>query len=100
MLMVSLPMLAPAQGASPSAGQAPAGASASGSAEPVSGAADAKTLSGASPDSNGPAAPATAASKPSISLSLPHDLSPWTMFLGADSLVKSVMIMLVIASVL
>ncbi|MEO0034466.1 MAG: tonB-system energizer ExbB [Pseudomonadota bacterium] len=31
--------------------------------------------------------------------SLPHDLSPWTMFLSADSLVQSVMIGLALASV-
>lgn len=31
---------------------------------------------------------------------LPHDLSPWAMFLGADPVVQAVMVGLVLASVL
>ncbi len=37
---------------------------------------------------------------PDISLKLPHDLSPWGMFLSADIVVKAVMIGLAFASVL
>ncbi|MEW5057763.1 MAG: tonB-system energizer ExbB [Cycloclasticus sp.] len=43
--------------------------------------------------------PATTLSKPSPS-TLPHDLSPWGMFLAADWVVKTVMIGLTIASLL
>jgi biopolymer transport protein ExbB len=42
-----------------------------------------------------PAAPA-----PDIALTLPHDLSPWGMFLAADVVVKAVMIGLAFASLL
>lgn len=36
---------------------------------------------------------------PSVALALPHDLSPWGMFLNADAVVRAVMIGLVLASV-
>jgi biopolymer transport protein ExbB len=48
----------------------------------------------------GPAAFADDASPPAIaSAALPHDLSPWSMFLSADVIVKAVMIGLAVASV-
>ena len=49
-----------------------------------------------------PAAPAAQAlAKPTLTLStLPHGLSPWAMFMGADGVVKSVIVLLVLASVL
>lgn len=43
---------------------------------------------------------ANAATTGSLPLSVPHDLSPWGMFLAADIVVKAVMIGLVLASVL
>jgi biopolymer transport protein ExbB len=48
-----------------------------------------------------PAAVATAAPDPASALraALPHDLSPWGMFLAADSIVRAVIIGLAIASV-
>src|SRR5438477_7861524 len=36
--------------------------------------------------------------KPTRSAAIPHELSPWSMFMAADILVKSVMIGLVLAS--
>ena len=45
------------------------------------------------------AAPAPAVGEePSISLTLPHDLSPWGMFMNADIVVKAVMVGLAFAS--
>jgi biopolymer transport protein ExbB len=47
------------------------------------------------------AASAPAIAKPTLTLStLPHGLSPWAMFVGADGVVKSVIVLLVLASVL
>jgi biopolymer transport protein ExbB len=50
------------------------------------------------------AAPAAAwgqaASGPAIAVKLPHDLSPWGMFISADVVVKAVMIGLAVASLL
>ncbi|TIV08354.1 MAG: tonB-system energizer ExbB, partial [Mesorhizobium sp.] len=45
-----------------------------------------------------PAASGAASEEPSIPLSLPHDLSPWGMFMNADIVVKAVMIGLAFAS--
>ncbi|TIP55821.1 MAG: tonB-system energizer ExbB, partial [Mesorhizobium sp.] len=36
--------------------------------------------------------------EPSLSLTLPHDLSPWGMFMNADIVVKAVMVGLAFAS--
>jgi len=48
-----------------------------------------------------PAAPAAVpAAQPDIALTLPHDLSPWGMFLSADLVVKAVMLGLAFASLL
>jgi biopolymer transport protein ExbB len=47
-----------------------------------------------------PAAAPPAGSPPSVVLQLPHDLSPWGMFMAADIVVKAVMIGLAIASLL
>lgn len=56
----------------------------------------------AAPASPPPAAPAPvgpAAAEPAVNASLPHDLSPWSMFLNADVVVKAVMVGLLAASV-
>ncbi|TPN66338.1 tonB-system energizer ExbB, partial [Mesorhizobium sp. B1-1-5] len=45
-----------------------------------------------------PQAGAGTAAEPSPALSLPHDLSPWGMFMAADIIVKAVMIGLAFAS--
>ncbi|MBZ9820313.1 tonB-system energizer ExbB [Mesorhizobium sp. CA4] len=45
-----------------------------------------------------PAANGVAGEEPSISLTLPHDLSPWGMFMNADIVVKAVMVGLAFAS--
>ncbi|WP_254634027.1 tonB-system energizer ExbB [Mesorhizobium sp. GbtcB19] len=51
------------------------------------------TQAPAQPASNG-----TVGEEPSISLTLPHDLSPWGMFMNADIVVKAVMVGLAFAS--
>ncbi|MEJ0037910.1 MAG: tonB-system energizer ExbB [Gammaproteobacteria bacterium] len=72
----------------------------------ASGAAPASAAEAAAPGSEAAAreptaAGADAAGKPTLSFdALPHDLSPWAMFLGADRLVKIVMTLLGVASVL
>ncbi|OHV73578.1 tonB-system energizer ExbB [Mesorhizobium sp. LCM 4576] len=43
-------------------------------------------------------APAATSEEPSIALALPHDLSPWGMFMNADIVVKAVMVGLAFAS--
>lgn len=55
---------------------------------------------GAQPESAVPAAqaPADDTAQPGIDTALPHDLSPWGMFMGADIVVKAVMIGLAFAS--
>jgi biopolymer transport protein ExbB len=75
------------QAASPSPSTAPPAASELGAASPPAAASPA-------------AAEQTAeqADKPARSLAIPHELSPWSMFMAADILVKSVMIGLVLAS--
>ncbi|MBZ9863466.1 tonB-system energizer ExbB [Mesorhizobium sp. CA12] len=45
-----------------------------------------------------PAANGATSEEPSISLTLPHDLSPWGMFMNADIVVKAVMVGLAFAS--
>jgi biopolymer transport protein ExbB len=57
----------------------------------------------ASPATPSAAAPGTetpAPSTPDVTFKLPHDLSPWGMFMNADIVVKAVMIGLALASVL
>jgi biopolymer transport protein ExbB len=61
----------------------------------------------AAPQPATPSAPAVAApapqapaATPSIAIQLPHDLSPWGMFMAADIVVKAVMIGLAFASLL
>jgi biopolymer transport protein ExbB len=57
------------------------------------------TQAPAAPAPQTPAAQAPAAGEePSISLTLPHDLSPWGMFMNADIVVKAVMVGLAFAS--
>ncbi|UVK56253.1 tonB-system energizer ExbB [Mesorhizobium sp. AR02] len=57
------------------------------------------TMSPAQPAGQpGTAAPAGAASSAPMELNLPHDLSPWGMFMAADIIVKAVMIGLAFAS--
>src|SRR5262245_60919009 len=50
------------------------------------------------PAAGGPAAAPDAAAAPVGNVLLPHDLSPWGMFLNADLVVKAVIIMLALAS--
>ncbi|MDG4893094.1 tonB-system energizer ExbB [Mesorhizobium sp. WSM4976] len=45
-----------------------------------------------------PATSSVADQEPSLSLTLPHDLSPWGMFMNADIVVKAVMVGLAFAS--
>ncbi|TGS12343.1 tonB-system energizer ExbB [Mesorhizobium sp. M2E.F.Ca.ET.209.01.1.1] len=52
----------------------------------------------AAPGSAQPAPNAAVSAEPSISLTLPHDLSPWGMFMNADIIVKAVMVGLAFAS--
>lgn len=47
-----------------------------------------------------PAPNGAADEEPSISLTLPHDLSPWGMFMNADIVVKAVMVGLAFASLI
>ncbi|MGA0596217.1 tonB-system energizer ExbB, partial [Enterovirga sp. CN4-39] len=54
---------------------------------------------GVAPDAAPAAAPQAAPRGPGASLALPHDLSPWGMFMGADIVVKAVMVGLAFASV-
>ncbi|WP_158816879.1 tonB-system energizer ExbB [Methylocapsa sp. S129] len=63
-------------------------------------AANAAARSSAAPDlSTNPAAPSPAAPSPATAIaSLPHDLSPWSMFMNADIIVKAVMVGLAFAS--
>ncbi len=84
--------------------QVPAAAADAG-AQPASGGTEVAAPAGAEQQAAAqPAAPAAAvegAGKPILSFdALPHDLSPWSMFLGAGRVVKVVMTMLVIASIL
>ena len=51
-----------------------------------------------SPPAAAPASPTPAAVVPSAIGSLPHDLSPWSMFMNADIIVKAVMVGLAFAS--
>ena len=58
-------------------------------------------LAALAPISSAMAQAAVPAAKPTLTLStLPHGLSPWAMFMGADSIVKSVIVLLMLASVL
>lgn len=52
----------------------------------------------AAPATPPPSAPAAAAPAGTMALNLPHDLSPWGMFMTADIIVKAVMIGLAFAS--
>ncbi|TSE07960.1 tonB-system energizer ExbB [Mesorhizobium intechi] len=86
---------------SASAQQQPAGAARAAEAAPASAApAPAATAPAATPPPGTPAAaiPAPAAPAGPIELNLPHDLSPWDMFMAADIIVKAVMIGLAFAS--
>lgn len=72
-------------------------------------AADAPATAAAATGETGPATPAPATEPvsakpanqpPAHSMTLPHDLSPWGMFMAADWVVKTVMIGLALASVI
>jgi biopolymer transport protein ExbB len=54
----------------------------------------------ATPQSAAPDGPVPSPSESDIRFKLPHDLSPWGMFLAADAVVKAVMIGLALASLL
>ncbi|WP_202352282.1 tonB-system energizer ExbB [Mesorhizobium sp. 113-1-2] len=56
------------------------------------------TPAAAAPATMAPAAPTGAAPAGAMELSLPHDLSPWGMFMAADIIVKAVMVGLAFAS--
>jgi biopolymer transport protein ExbB len=77
---------APAQSTAPATSSAPAAAASAPSAAPVSSATPAPT-----------ALPGAETAK---SIPVPHDLSPWSMFMSADIVVKLVMIGLAFASLL
>ena len=68
-------------------------------AAPPAAAAPALVTPPAAPPSAAPASAAPADPAAALRASLPHDLSPWSMFLQADSIVKAVMIGLAIASI-
>ncbi|CDX46576.1 Biopolymer transport protein ExbB [Mesorhizobium plurifarium] len=68
-------------------------------APPVQAPADQAPRATIAPVTQAPAAQAPAAGQePSASLALPHDLSPWGMFMNADIVVKAVMVGLAFAS--
>jgi biopolymer transport protein ExbB len=104
--MVSLTSLATAQQQRPSAPQAPAPAAqpVTPSAAPVQAAPSAPaTAAPAAPGAAAPAAPAAAATTaenppPRPTFIVPRELSPWSMFMSADVVVKGVMIGLAFAS--
>jgi len=54
--------------------------------------------SGNAPGAETPGTPAAPAEPSAVELNLPHDLSPWGMFMAADIVVKAVMIGLAFAS--
>jgi biopolymer transport protein ExbB len=80
-----------AHGGSPPPASAPAQSSAPSLAAPAGEAAAVPAPTAAGPATTAPAAPAAQAS-------LPHDLSPWGMFMAADIVVKAVMVGLAFAS--
>jgi biopolymer transport protein ExbB len=93
--MVSLTSLATAQQQRPSAPQAPAPVQAASSAP--------ATAAPVAPGAAAPAAPVAAAATaenppPRPSFIVPRELSPWSMFMSADVVVKGVMIGLAFAS--
>ncbi len=95
------PVPSPAEAARPEAMAEPRiGEGTAGSAAPDAGAP--ALPDGAVPATSpaGPAAADNAGDRPSVRATLPHDLSPWGMFMAADWVVKGVMIALVLASVL
>jgi biopolymer transport protein ExbB len=95
-LTLPVPGFAQTQPATPAAPAAvePAPAATAPSATPVP--------QTAAPTASAPTPPQAAAPapQPSVTLSLPKDLSPWGMFMAADIIVKAVMIGLAFASVL
>ncbi|MGU3494005.1 tonB-system energizer ExbB [Xanthobacteraceae bacterium A53D] len=88
----------PAAAGQPANGSAPAAPDAA----PVPADGTAQAPAGQPADGTAPAAPAALASAAAgaANAQLPHDLSPWGMFMAADWVVKSVMIGLAFASVL
>ena len=89
---------APAQRAAPaSPNPAPPTLSSPTAAAPTAGA---DTQTAATPPSVTPANPVPSPSENDIRFKLPHDLSPWGMFMSADVVVKAVMIGLALASLL
>jgi biopolymer transport protein ExbB len=55
---------------------------------------------GGAPGADAPAAAPATPPTPDVTFKLPHDLSPWGMFMNADIVVKAVMVGLAFASVL
>ncbi|TRC73846.1 tonB-system energizer ExbB [Mesorhizobium sp. WSM4307] len=82
------------------ASAAPAAEAAPASAAPAPAATAPATSAPATPPPGAPAtaAPVAAAPTGTMELNLPHDLSPWGMFMAADIIVKAVMIGLAFAS--
>ena len=100
-LLVATPGFAqsPPEPPTPATAQpAPAAAPATAQPAPAAAPAPAQPASAAAPAPAQPAA--TPAPSPEAVLKLPHDLSPWGMFIAADIVVKAVMIGLAFASVL
>ena len=85
-----------AQGQAPATTSAPVVAPAASEKAAVEG----STTASARPPESGDATPAVKATAGTGSALLPHDLSPWGMFLNADIVVKAVMVGLAFASLL
>ncbi|WP_371345332.1 tonB-system energizer ExbB [Ancylobacter sp. IITR112] len=91
------PALAPAGEALPA--QAPMGEAAPGQAPQGEGAASSAASGEVPADPATGALPLAPDEDPTVAAQLPHDLSPWGMFMAADWVVKAVMIGLAFASV-
>jgi len=97
-LAVLLPTAVPAQNATAPATQAGAGPPPTAAVPPAPAPAAAASADSATPP-GAPAPTASAVRGPVGIAALPHDLSPWNMFLTADNIVKAVIIGLAIASI-
>jgi biopolymer transport protein ExbB len=69
-------------------------------AQPAPAAAQATPSVQAAPAPAAPAAPSAESAFSKLSISVPRELSPWSMFMSADAVVKAVMIGLVFASLI
>ena len=106
-IMLASPALAQQRPATQAAPAAPAVAQPPAAVQPASPPAAAvqapstsATPTQAAPLSVAPAAPAQAAEAQKLTISVPRELSPWSMFMSADVVVKGVMIGLAFASLI